>query len=74
MVRETPLHAGHLRNMLAAAELGAVIAPPMPAMYARPASIEEMVDHTVGRVLDLFGIESGLVRRWTGQPPKRSVS
>jgi len=74
MVRETPLHAGHLRNMLAAAELGAIIAPPMPALYARPATIEEMVDHTVGRVLDLFGLETDLVRRWTGQPPKRSAS
>lgn len=74
MVRETPLHAGHIRNMLAAAELGAIIAPPMPAMYARPASIDEMVDHTVGRVLDLFDIETGLVRRWSGQPPKRSAS
>lgn len=70
MLRETPLHAGHLRNMLALSEMGAVIAPPVPAFYARPSSIEEMVDHSLGRVLDLFGIETGTVRRWgeTGDP------
>ena len=64
MVRETPLHSGHLRNMLALAEMGAIIAPPVPAFYSRPASLDEMVDHTLGRVLDLFGIDSGTVRRW----------
>jgi flavin prenyltransferase len=64
MVRETPLHTGHLRTMTQLSEMGAVIAPPVPAFYARPASIEDMVDHTLGRVLDLFGIESGVVRRW----------
>jgi flavin prenyltransferase len=64
MLRETPLHAGHLRAMLAATEMGAIIAPPVPAFYAKPASLEEMVDHTLGRVLDLFGIEAGTVRRW----------
>jgi 4-hydroxy-3-polyprenylbenzoate decarboxylase len=64
MVRETPLHAGHLRNMLALAEMGAIIAPPVPAFYARPDSIADMVDHSLGRVLDLFGIEAGTVRRW----------
>ena len=64
MLRETPLHLGHLRAMLAATEMGAVIAPPVPAFYARPQSLEEMVDHTLGRVLDLFGLESGTVRRW----------
>lgn len=70
MLRETPLHAGHLRNMLTLSEMGAVIAPPVPAFYARPSSIEEMVDHSLGRVLDLFGIETGTVRRWgeTGDP------
>lgn len=62
--RETPLHSGHLRNMLAVSELGGIIAPPVPAFYARPESIEDMVDHTVGRLLDLFGLESGKVRRW----------
>jgi 4-hydroxy-3-polyprenylbenzoate decarboxylase len=64
MLRETPLHLGHLRAMLAATEMGAVIAPPVPAFYARPQSLEEMVDHTLGRVLDLFGLESGTVKRW----------
>lgn len=67
MVRETPLHLGHLRTMAQLTEMGAVIAPPVPAMYARPATLDEMIDHTVGRVLDLFGIEAGLVRRW-GEP------
>jgi 4-hydroxy-3-polyprenylbenzoate decarboxylase len=64
MLRETPLHSGHLRNMLALSDMGAVIAPPVPAFYARPASIAAMVDHSIGRVLDLFGIESGGVKRW----------
>jgi 4-hydroxy-3-polyprenylbenzoate decarboxylase len=64
MLRETPLHLGHLRSMVAVTEAGAIISPPVPAFYARPASIDEMVDHSVGRVLDLFGIESGAVRRW----------
>ncbi|WP_194714774.1 UbiX family flavin prenyltransferase [Noviherbaspirillum soli] len=64
MLRETPLHLGHLRSMVAVTEAGAIISPPVPAFYAKPASIDEMVDHSVGRVLDLFGIESGAVRRW----------
>jgi len=64
MLRETPLHAGHLRNMLALAEMGAVIAPPVPAFYALPTSVDDIVDHAVGRVLDLFGLESDLVKRW----------
>src|SRR6201996_236437 len=64
MVRETPLHAGHLRSMAALAEMGAVIAPPVPAFYSRPESIADMVDHTVGRVLDLFDIDVGAVTRW----------
>ncbi len=71
MLRETPLHAGHLRNLAALAEMGAVIAPPVPAFYARPASIAEMVDHTLGRVLDLFDIDAGTVRRWGETPPKQ---
>lgn len=66
MVRETPLHLGHLRTMTALAEMGAVIAPPLPAFYARPASIPEMVDQSVGRALDLFGLDSSAVRRWDG--------
>jgi 4-hydroxy-3-polyprenylbenzoate decarboxylase len=64
MVRETPLHTGHLRTMLALSEMGAIIAPPVPAFYAGSQSLDDMVDQTIGRVLDLFGIESGLVRRW----------
>lgn len=64
MVRETPLHTGHLRTMVQLSEIGAIIAPPMPAMYAAPRSLEEMVTQTVGRVLDLFGIESEKTRRW----------
>ena len=65
MVRETPLHTGHLRNMTALSEMGAIIAPPVPAFYARPATLEDMIDHTLGRVLDLFDIDTGdLVRRW----------
>jgi flavin prenyltransferase len=64
MVRETPLHLGHLRAMTQATEAGAIIMPPVPAFYAKPASIEEMVQHSVGRALDLFGIDSGKVRRW----------
>lgn len=66
MVRETPLHLGHLRTMTALAEMGAVIAPPLPALYARPASIEAMIDQSVGRVLDLFGLDWEAVRRWPG--------
>jgi 4-hydroxy-3-polyprenylbenzoate decarboxylase len=69
LVRESPLHAGHLRAMLQATENGAIIAPPMPAFYPLPGSVEALVDHTVGRALDLFGIEHDLVKRWTGSPP-----
>jgi 4-hydroxy-3-polyprenylbenzoate decarboxylase len=66
MVRETPLHAGHIRSLAAVTESGAIVYPPVPAFYARPASLEEMVDHTLGRVLDLFDIDTGAVRRWEG--------
>jgi 4-hydroxy-3-polyprenylbenzoate decarboxylase len=75
MVRETPLHLGHLRTMVKLAEMGAVIAPPLPAFYAQPASLEEMVDQSVGRALDLFGLSWKPVKRWgrdvgpTGNPP-----
>jgi len=64
MVRETPLHTGHLRTMLALSEMGAIVAPPVPAFYAGAQTLDDMVDQTIGRVLDLFGIETGLVRRW----------
>ena len=65
MVRETPLHTGHLRTMTQLSEMGAIIAPPVPAFYARPETLVEMIDHTIGRILDLFDIESGVVRRWS---------
>lgn len=64
MVRETPLHLGHLRTMVRLAEMGAVIAPPLPAFYAKPATIAEMVDQSVGRALDLFGLDWKPVKRW----------
>jgi flavin prenyltransferase len=67
LVRETPLHTGHLRTMTALSEMGAIIAPPVPAFYAKPQTIEEMIDQTLGRVLDLFGLDAGTVRRW-GEP------
>jgi 4-hydroxy-3-polyprenylbenzoate decarboxylase len=66
VVRETPLHAGHLRQMLALAEIGGVILPPMPAFYNRPKTIDDLVNHTVGRVLDRLGLEQSLVPEWTG--------
>ena len=64
MVRETPLHLGHLRNLTALAELGAVILPPVPAFYAAPRTLEDIVDQTVGRSLDLFGYDWPDVKRW----------
>ncbi|MBV9829423.1 MAG: UbiX family flavin prenyltransferase [Alphaproteobacteria bacterium] len=64
LVRETPLHTGHLRTLTALSEMGAIIAPPVPAFYAKPQSLGEMVDQTLGRVLDLFDIDAGIVRRW----------
>ena len=66
MVRETPLHLGHLRTLVRLAEMGATIAPPLPALYARPQSLEELIDQSVGRALDLFGLEWSGVRRWAG--------
>lgn len=64
MVRETPLHLGHLRTMTELTEMGAIIAPPVPAFYAEPLTIDDIVDQTVGRLLDLFDIDSPLTRRW----------
>jgi 4-hydroxy-3-polyprenylbenzoate decarboxylase len=64
VVRETPLHAGHLRSMTAATENGAIIMPPVPAFYHRPQSIDDIVNQTVGRCLDLFDVDPGLVKRW----------
>jgi len=71
MVRETPLHAGHLRNLTQLAELGAIIAPPIPAFYPRPETIHAMVDHTIGRMLDLFDINLGTVERWREDDGKK---
>ena len=68
LVRETPLHTGHLRTMTALSEMGAVIAPPVPAFYAKPQTLDEMIDQTLGRILDLFDLETGLVRRWGESP------
>jgi 4-hydroxy-3-polyprenylbenzoate decarboxylase len=72
MVRETPLHLGHLRTMVRLAEMGATIAPPLPAFYAKPQNLEEMVDQSVGRVLDLFGLSWRSVRRWGEDLPPLS--
>lgn len=66
MPREAPLHTGHCKLLYQASRLGVIVFPPMPAFYARPRTIEDMVNTTVGRVLDLFGIDAGLVKRWTG--------
>ena len=70
-LRETPLHLGHLRSMTALAEMGAVIAPLAPAFYTRPDSVADIVDHTAGRLLDLFGIETAAVQRWEGGRKER---
>jgi len=64
MVRETPNHLGHLRSMVAVTEMGAIVMPPVPAFYTKPRTIDDIVDHSVGRALDLFGIDTGLVKRW----------
>ena len=70
-VRVTPLHTGHLRTMTTLSEMGAVIAPPVPALYAKPQTIDEMIDHSLGRLLDLFGLDAGTVRRWGETATKR---
>jgi len=77
MVRETPFHQVHLRNMLTATEMGAIVAPPLPAFYPMPETLDDLVDHTVGRALDLFDIDTGGVRRWgeqSGRPPRPPTS
>jgi 4-hydroxy-3-polyprenylbenzoate decarboxylase len=71
MLRETPLHSGHLRNMLALSEIGAIVAPPVPGFYARPETVDDIVDQTVGRVLDLFELDSGKVTRWGEEERRR---
>jgi polyprenyl P-hydroxybenzoate/phenylacrylic acid decarboxylase-like protein len=71
VVRETPLHLGHIRLMAQATENGAVILPPVPAFYHRPATIKDLIDHTVTKILDQFGIDLGLIQRWEGLPRPR---
>ena len=66
VVRETPLHLGHIRDMERLTEMGAIISPPLPAFYHKPKTIEDIIDHTVGKVLDIFGIEHNLFQRWSG--------
>ena len=66
LVRETPLHVGHIRNMERLSEMGAIIMPPVPAFYHRPKTIQDIIDHTIGKVLDIFGIEHNLFQRWSG--------
>ena len=70
VVRETPLHAGHIRAMLAATENGAVVMPPVPAFYSKPKTVEDIVDQTAGRALDLFDIDPGVVKRWRADAGK----
>jgi 4-hydroxy-3-polyprenylbenzoate decarboxylase len=67
-LRETPLHGGHLRTMTTLADIGAIVAPIVPAFYTRPKTVDEIVNHTVGRLLDLFGIDTKAVKRWRGGP------
>ncbi len=69
MVRESPLHLGHLRTLVRLAEMGAAIVPPVPAFYAHPSSLADLIDQSVGRALDLFGLSWGAVRRWDGAAP-----
>lgn len=66
MPRETPLHTGHCKLLYEASQLGAIIAPPMPAFYTKPQSLDDLVNHSVGRVLDLFGLDTGSLKRWQG--------
>jgi 4-hydroxy-3-polyprenylbenzoate decarboxylase len=71
MVRETPLHLGHLRTMTALAEMGAIVAPPVPAFYQKPETVQDIVDHSVHRVLDLLGLPDPDARRWDGSTTRR---
>ena len=64
VARETPLHTIHLRNLVTVSELGAIVAPPMPAFYNKPKTLDDVIDHTVGRLLDLFGLDTGKIKRW----------
>ena len=71
LARETPLHLGHLRNMEKLTEMGAVVFPPVPAFYHKPRTIQELIDHTIGKVLDIFDIRHNLFPRWSGIPSKK---
>ncbi len=69
LVRETPLHLGHLRSMSTVTEMGAIVMPPVPSFYTKPATVDDVVNHSIGRALDLFDIETGLVQRWGEDAP-----
>jgi 4-hydroxy-3-polyprenylbenzoate decarboxylase len=66
LVRETPLHLGHLRNMVSVTQMGGVVMPPIPAFYHKPSTLQDIIDHTIGKALDLFNIEHSLFERWRG--------
>jgi len=74
MPRETPLHTGHCKLLLEAAQLGALLAPPMPALYNDPKTIDDLINHNVGRVLDLFDVDNSIVKRWAGAQPRKKLS
>jgi 4-hydroxy-3-polyprenylbenzoate decarboxylase len=71
MVREAPLHAGHIKNMLSVTEMGGIIHPPVPAFYTHPQSVNDIVDHSLGRILDCFGIEMPDMPRWDGEQRRK---
>lgn len=73
LLRETPLHAGHIRLMMQATENGAIVMPPVPGFYTRPATVQDIVDQSLGRAFDLFGIDLGVVKRWNGSPMAESA-
>ncbi|MFQ5659429.1 MAG: UbiX family flavin prenyltransferase [Gammaproteobacteria bacterium] len=66
MPRETPLHTGHCRLLYEVSQIGAIVAPPVPAFYIKPATIDDLINHSIGRILDLFGLDPGIVNRWAG--------
>lgn len=73
MPREAPLHVGHCKLLYEAAQLGAIIAPPMPAFYNSPQTIDDLVNHSIGRVLDLFDLDPGILKRWEGTPSRKTT-
>jgi 4-hydroxy-3-polyprenylbenzoate decarboxylase len=72
-VREAPLHTGHLRTLTQLSEMGAIVAPIVPAFYTKPKTLDDIINHTVGRLLDLFGIDTGKVKRWTETSPNEAT-